>query len=326
MESKSDNVILFPKLKKTLEEESLKALQEKRYEEALVKLDKLISYQEGSHEIMIGKLICLMELGRHEEAQDLCEELIKLKDENYYHYVHIYLTILFQTSQYGLLMEQVEYEFEQNQVPEKLYEQFKQLYDMSEKMKLDFVVEETDSVIDELFEAVNQDNHMVQWRIVDQLRNMKARPVNQITSLLTNELVHPVIKTAILAWMREQRISEEVEIHKLGSSMTVIPSSIPDIKENEIYEQILLALRDVEQKNPTLFKLLEQLLYRYVYVTYPLAPSGEDVSDIVEAIKYIGNQYLQIHSFEDREASSRTKHYIKEIRMCDSLYLSIIEE
>ncbi|WP_337018838.1 tetratricopeptide repeat protein, partial [Oceanobacillus massiliensis] len=230
------------------------------------------------------------------------------------------------TSQYGLLMEQVEYEFEHNQVPEKLYEQFKQLYDMSEKMKLDFVVEETDSVIDELFEAVNQDNHMVQWRIVDQLRNMKARPVNQITSLLTNELVHPVIKTAILAWMREQRISEEVEIHKLGSSMTVIPSSIPDIKENEIYEQILLAMRDVEQNNPTLFKLLEQLLYRYVYVTYPLVPSGEDVSDIVEAIKYIGNQYLQIHSFEDREASSRTKHYIKEIRMCDSLYLSIIEE
>ncbi|MGJ9457123.1 tetratricopeptide repeat protein [Oceanobacillus sp. CF4.6] len=326
MESKSEKIVLFPGLKKTLEEESLKALQEKRYEEALGKLNQLISYHEHSHEIIIGKLICLMELGKHEEAQDLCEDLLHYKDENYFHYVHIYLTILFQTSQYSLLMEQVEAEFEKNNLPELLHEQFKQLYDMSEKMKLDFIVEESSSIIDELFAAVNQDNHIEQWRVVDQLRNMKAQPVNQVLSLLTNDHVHPVIKTAILAWMKDKHISDEVEIHKFNTSMTVIPFEIPYIKVNEIYKQILLVMRDVEQDNPTLFQLLEQLLYRYVYVIYPFMPSTEDIVDIAAAIKNIGNQYLHIQTTESGVSNAKVQHYMNEIRMCDSLYLSIIED
>ncbi|WP_067727256.1 tetratricopeptide repeat protein [Oceanobacillus damuensis] len=326
MEPNSDNIILFPRLKKTLEEDSLKALQEKKYDEALGKLNQLISYGEDSHEIVIGKLICLMELGRHEEAQDLCEELIQHKNENYYHYVHIYLTILFQTSQYRLLMEQIEYEFENNQVPEPLQEQFKQLYDMSEKMKLDFVMEKSDTKVEELFTAVNQDNHIEQWRIVDQLRSMKVQPDTQILSLLKSEHVHPVIKTAILAWMKDASITDEVEIHKFSLSTHVKPIEIPPIKTNEVYKQIMLLLSEVEQNNPTLFQLLDQLLYRYIYVIYPFMPPSEDVESIMQAIKNIGNQYLHIQIEESDETSDEVQHYMKEIRMCDSLYLSIIEE
>ncbi|WP_249870950.1 tetratricopeptide repeat protein [Oceanobacillus saliphilus] len=326
MNSKSDNIILFPRLKKALEEESLKALQEKRYEEALGKLNQLLSYQENSHEIVIGKLICLMELGRHEEAQDLCEELIQHKNENYYHYVHIYLTILFQTSQYSLLMEQVEYEFENNKVPDPLHEQFKQLYDMSQKMKLDFAIDNYDSVIEELFTAVNQDNHINQWRIIEELRSMKAYPSNHVLSLLTSEYVHPVIKTALLAWMKDAGLSDEVEIHKFSIIMNVKPTEIPNIKANELYKQISLFLQDVEQDNPTLFQLCEQLLYRYIYVMYPFMPLSQDVKDIAEAIKNLGNQYLHIQRKEIEEISTKIGHFMKEIKMCDSLYLSIIEE
>ncbi|WP_087971828.1 tetratricopeptide repeat protein [Oceanobacillus rekensis] len=326
MESKSENVILFPGLKKALEEESLKALQEKKYEEALKKLNQLISYHEYTYEIIIGKLICLMELGRHEEAQDLCEDLIQHKDENYYHYVHIYLTILFQTSQYSLLMEQVEYEFEQNNVPDILHEQFKQLHDMSEQMKLDFTIENSSNIIDELFAAVNQDNHVEQWNIVAQLRSMKAQPVSQVLSLLTNDYVHPVIKTALLDWMKDNKISDEVEIHKFSISMSVIPSEIPDLKANESFKEILKVMQDVEQNNPTLFQLLEQLLYRYIYVIYPFIPPDGDVVEIGKAIKNIGSQYLQLHTNQNEETNTKVQHYMKEIRMCDSLYLSIIEE
>ena len=53
MSSRSENVILFPKLQKRLEEESLFALQEKRYEEALSKLNLLLSYHIDNHEILI---------------------------------------------------------------------------------------------------------------------------------------------------------------------------------------------------------------------------------------------------------------------------------
>ncbi|MBP2077419.1 tetratricopeptide repeat protein [Oceanobacillus polygoni] len=327
MSSNSENVILFPKLQKRLEEESLFALQEKRYEEALGKLDLLLSYHIDNHEILIGKLICLMELGRTAEAQDLCEELLQLKNEDYYHYVHIYLTILFQTNQYDLLMEQVKYEFENGPVPDLLEEQFKQLYDMSEKMKMDLAVENKSSIIEELYEAINQDNHLEQWRIVDRMRSMKVQPDREVLPLLTNEHVHPVIKTALLIWLKENKVSDEIEIHKFSLSMYVVPFDLQDMKSNDIYKRILTILRDMEQANPTLFQLLEQLLYRYVYVVYPFMPSPNEAGDIAEAIKKIGEQYLHIPtSYDEEEVSETIARIMKEISMCDSLYLSIIEE
>ncbi|QGS68969.1 tetratricopeptide repeat protein [Oceanobacillus sp. 143] len=133
MQTEPNNVILFPKWKKTLEEESLYALQEKRYEEALEKLNKLLSYQVDDYEILIAKLMCLMELSRYEEAQELCEELLQHKDDNYYHYLHMYLTILFQTNQYELLMEHAAAELADKQLPEIFREQFTQLYDISKR-------------------------------------------------------------------------------------------------------------------------------------------------------------------------------------------------
>ncbi|WP_339228307.1 tetratricopeptide repeat protein [Oceanobacillus sp. FSL K6-2867] len=326
MGSKSENIILFPKLQKRLEEESLFALQEKRYEEALNKLNLLLSYHIDNHEILIGKLICLMELGRTAEAQDLCEELLQLRNEDYYHYVHIYLTILFQTNQYDLLMEQIEYEFENGSVPDFLEEQFKQLYDMSEQMKMDLAVESKSSIIEELYEAINQDNHQEQWRIVNRMRSMKVRPDRDVLSLLTNEHVHPVIKTALLIWMKESNVSDEVEIHKFSLSMGIVPLKLEDIKSNNIYNQILVILRNMEQENPTLFQLLKQLLYRYVYVVYPFMPTNKEVGDIAEAIKKIGEQYLHIPTNADDGVSETIARKMKEISMCDSLYLSIIEE
>lgn len=325
MESRSDKIILFPRLKKTLEEESLRALQEKRYDEALEKLDELLSYHVDNHEILIGKLICLMELGRYQEAQDLCEELLQHKNEDYYQYVHIYLTILFQTNQYDLLMEQVEEELENDRLPDMLHEQFRQLYDMSKKMKLDMTVDRSSLMTEDLLQAVNEDNHSLQWQIINQLRNMKTAPDKKVESLLASEVVHPVIKTALLLWMKDAGMSEEVEIHKFSSAMEIVPAEVPDIRRNDMYQKTLFVIQELEEKNPSLYDMLEKLLYRYIYVVYPFLPESEDVLDIADAIRDIGVNYLHIHTSR-KEISEKAKHFIREIRMCDSLYLSIIEE
>src|SRR5690625_7001302 len=80
MESDLKNVILFPTLQKNLEQDSKLALEAKKYPEALEKLNELLRYKVQKHEIFIGKLICLMELGRNNEALDLCEDLLRRKD------------------------------------------------------------------------------------------------------------------------------------------------------------------------------------------------------------------------------------------------------
>ncbi|MFD1039550.1 DUF3196 family protein [Virgibacillus byunsanensis] len=320
-----DNIILFPKWKAILEEESLQALKQKRYLEALDKLDELISYDVNSHEIMIGKLICLMELDRYEDAQDLCEELIKLKDENYFHYLHIYLTILFQTSQYQLLMEQVEYEFEADTVPMDIKEQFQQLYDMSNNMSLELKAEQYSEYINELLEAVHENNHSKQWRTVENMRKLKVEPTKAIKELLKQESVHPVIKTTIFQWLQEKNVSEDVIIEKLNMCLTVNPTDTPRIASHGTLKQTLLLINEMEQKNPSLFQMIEKLLYRYIYVRYPMMPPNDETVEIAEALKSVGKEYLNIHKQEESPKQDILR-YVEEIKMCETLYLSVIDE
>lgn len=69
METEKDNVILFPTWQKEIETKSLQLLQDKKYREALSVMDQLLDYDPQNHEIVVGKLICLIELGRDDEAQ-----------------------------------------------------------------------------------------------------------------------------------------------------------------------------------------------------------------------------------------------------------------
>src|SRR5690625_1767591 len=105
MPQDSDKIILFPTWQKNLEQESLEAMREKNYKEALEKINQLLDFNVENHELYIAKLICLMELRDHQGALDLSEHMLEQEDENYFQYVHIYLTVLFQMGSYEQLIE-----------------------------------------------------------------------------------------------------------------------------------------------------------------------------------------------------------------------------
>ncbi|WP_234031407.1 tetratricopeptide repeat protein [Lentibacillus cibarius] len=325
MEHHSEKIILFPKWRTVLEKESLAALKDKRYDEALMKLNQLLRYGIRNHEIVTGKLMCLMELNRHKEAQDLCEELLLQSDEHYYHYVHIYLTILFHTSQYQMLMAQVEKEFAAARVPQEMKDQFRQLYDISSKMQKEIQAEKSSEYIDALLKAVKDRNDHHQYRLVEQMRRMDNMPTSEVLALLTDDQVHPVIKTAIFIWLQETDVYEEVAISKLGVQMQLRPNHVPKLDSHPVLKQTILIINELEQENPTLFQLMEQLLIHYVYVWYPVMPSNTDPHAIARALTKIGEDYLNIHTGSIAESDERVSNYIDAIKMCEALYSSIIE-
>ncbi|WP_233881045.1 tetratricopeptide repeat protein [Virgibacillus halodenitrificans] len=326
MQHHSSNVILFPKWKSVLEEESLQALKEKRYKEALTKLDELISYQVDSHEVMVGKLICLMELGRENEAQEICEGLLQNRDQHYYHYLHVYLTLLFQTNQYQLLMEQVEDEYASGKTPIEMKEQFDQLYNMSKKMQLDVTIDRSTTYMNELEQAVVHKNHAEQWRIIDKLRNIDMQPSEKVIIYLADEEIHPVNKTALFCWLQQSELETAVTINKLGHTVNVVPMDTEQMMEQVFIKEIVLLLRDLEQQNPSMFQLINKLLYRYAYVRYPLSPPPEDIEHIANALIMIGKEYVSIHNLLETDKNDRVNKYIEEIKFFEALYLSIIEE
>jgi len=323
----SRNVILFPKWKLTLEEQSLQALKEKKYDEALDKLNKLMSYQIMDHEIIIGKLICLIELGRYKEAEGLCEKLIQHPDEHYYHYVHIYLTILFQTNQYTSLMDFVEQELPVECIPETIREQFTQLYDLSSKMKQDIDNEKVFGYEKDLKDAFEEGDYQIQWQLLETMRKMKTHPTNNIITYLNDKQIHPVIKTSIFHWLQDLNYAQVVKIHKFNEELDVIPIDIQSIKYHPIFKQTMFIFSDLEQQNPSLYKMLEQLLYRYTYVRYPFFPPKDSILVIAQALRQVGEKYINLHNEIDRhDLETEVAYYIEEIEISQTLYLSIIEE
>ena len=324
MQNKEDNLILFPKWREDLQEEGLLALKEKRYTEALPKLNQLIDFNVNSHEVMTGKIICLMELGQYDEAQTLCEELLTYKNENYYQYMHIYLTLLFQTNQFDTLLQQVDLELAEKEIPSIIAEQFQQLYQMGKQMKSDLMSERTVEYIEELTQVVESQNHVRQWQLIEDLRKMKVEPIKRIITYLKGETIHPVVKTAIFKWLQDKEVAQPIHICKLNLQMTTRPNEVKGIRNHLITRQVMFQINELEQKNPTLYILLEQLFYRYAYVRFPIMPPSTDIESISKALKVIGNEYLQIKNNE--QINSEVTQYITEIKMCEHLYLSIIEE
>lgn len=307
-----------------MEEESLEALQQKNYSTALKKLNQLLRYDVTSHEIIFSKLICLIELGYFDEAQSLCEEQLKNKCQDYYDYVHLYLTILFQTGQYQKLMEQVDFELNNKMLPSTLKGQFHQLYELSKKMNNDVIVRESTEHVRNLKRAIEEDNNLEQWRLIRHLHKLNSEPTDEIIHLLEKETVHPVTKTAIFMWLQDKKVNKQVFVTKFNLKLTTNPVKISSLLEHDTYKLGMSLIYKDEQKNPTLTKLLEQLLYRYIFVRFPIMPSEDEIYNIVEAIKKIGKQNL--HSEEDENVSPEIMDYIAEINLCETLYLSIIEE
>lgn len=318
------NVILFPKWKKNLQEKSLAALQQKDYKMALEKLNKLLSYNVISHEIIFGKLICLMELNQFDEAQDLCERQLHKKNPNYYDYVHLYLTILFQTDQHHLLTTKIKETLGDKQLPAIFKEQFQQLLKLSRQMNYDKRLSEAKVKEQDLHTAIEENDEIEQWRVIQQLQNLHVEPSEKTLLLLEKQDIHPVIKTAMFQWFQNVHIRENITVKKFTFQQTFQPVNIPIFEKHPIYEQGLFLIHKEQQKNPSMLHFLERLLYRYLYTRFPFMPNEEQLKNIIKAIVYIVEQTL--HNDDECKSCSYITEYVEEIRFFEVLYLDIIDE
>lgn len=329
MKSSKEKVIMFPKWKEVLEKESLQAMQEKRFSDALDKLEQLLSHDINSHEILTGKVICLMELGRTEEAEAMCKQLIDLHNDHYYEYIHIYLTLLFQMSKYEELIEHLDRIFSAGDVPAPIREQFSQLYEISKKLNEDREEEEAAFHVDELEKAISETDPVLQWRAISKAKTLPASPhLGLLKELLEREDIHPVVKTETVQWLRIQQTDEEILVRKFGEELVVNPNSLTEIEGHHITNQILIRLKEIEQKNPSLFELVEKLLFRYLYVRYPILPENDQLAAVAEALKCLGTAYLSMETphLENKSIDEETRFFVKEIQLCEREYFSVLFE
>lgn len=318
-----DNIVLFPKWQERLESASLEALKKKRYDEALEKLEQLIEYRVDHQEIMVAKMICLMELGKHNAAETFAETLLNKNDDGYFHYMHIYLTILFQTNQYQRLMETVENELKDKAVPAVMKEQFHQLYAISQNMQRDLADKRSREDYLEFERAIDEQDDHRQWVVITRLQSAGVNPRESMYRILENEMVSPVVKTALLLWVKEQTIEKKLRIYKFGKVIELYTSNLPSLDEDIAKREVLFRLRHLENDNPTLYQMIETVFRQYLYVRYPFSINKEDSYFIAKALHIIAKSNLQ--ALDEMPQDDKVKRYIEEIQVFQAMYLAVTD-
>lgn len=327
MENENENVVMFPKWKTRLEKIGLQAFKEKRYQDAVDSLQPLIEYDAASDDVVTGLLMSWIETGELDRAEELCQQKMKESlDEEYYHYLHIYITILFQRSRYQEIVDLLDEVFQTEDIPHQSRTQLWQMFEVSRKLLEGHQKEQGDKWRSDFFEALEKNDLPSQWRALNRLLNQSALEyLEEFSSLLVDSSVHPIIKTAIIQWFRDSEVSQPLTVSKFGQTFELVPSELNQFQSDYMIKQIQMRLGDMEQSNPTMYDMVDQLLYRYCYVRYPIFPSEDEVAAIVEALKQLGHDYLQIPYGYDEQVEGVEK-YKQEIELCEQHYSLMVGE
>lgn len=319
MEADKNNVVLFPNVQAELQEEAFSALQDKNFAEALDNLNELLRCGVSSYDVHIGKLISLINLREFNEAFECCESLLDKEDEHYIDYFDYFLIILYEMEQYKEVMYEIDSYKERQEVPIEFTEKFAMLYELSKQMN----EEAFQLLYKKLNRAILNDDYQLQWHYLQQLKDLSLEPPQSLTGLLKNKSIHPVIKTFIIDWFQKCGEQGTVEIEKFSQTMQVDLDIYPHWNEYPYYQEIHLAISDIEQSNPTLYEIIDSLLESYIYVNYPMIDTSS-VENIAEALVFLAKSHLAIDVATSEEEILHKN--VELISFSHELYSSIIPE
>ena len=328
MGNQNDNIVLFPKQRKDLESKAFHAMDEKDYLDALKYFDQLIDHGVDDQAIHLGKLTSLIELGEEKDAEELCEELIAKKDENYFSYINLYATLLFQSHKHKAVAQLLEEALIAEDIPAHLKSQFEKLYSVNQPLVNEQIEQEERITIRELTEAFETNDSLAQWHLVNHLQNVDIEPyINLFKDMLKSPEVNPVIKTVIIGLLQAKSIDQEFIIEKFSIEMTIDPSIYPFKNDHPFRKAFRKAMESCEQENPTFCQLCEQLIDRYFYVLYPFTPKLSKLEPFKQAIILIVKSSLDGKKpTYDESDSKEIEGIVNQIIEVEKIYFSIIEE
>ncbi|GEM05223.1 hypothetical protein HMI01_22110 [Halolactibacillus miurensis] len=317
----SNRLVLFPKEQERLEKEAFDYFRGHQYKKALPVFDELIAYGVHDVDIMVAKVTCLAELGELREAELFLETMIDQHTDDYLIYIHIYATLLFQFHKHKKVKELLETVLVN--VKDVTYRhQFENLLEINEPLVDEEISSEITVTKRELNDAMNNHNTLAQWHLINHLQQSDITPyLDMFKTLLTGD-THPVVQSVIISLMQANRIDEVISIHKFNQEMMLNPKTYPYFTDHPVYKDVQKMLREIEERNPSFYRLAMQILERFIYVRYPFVEE-EDAGVLKEAIVTIVNQ-----AFNDPKnaVSKEVEDKLIQLMEAEQLYFSLLEE
>ncbi|MEH7236219.1 tetratricopeptide repeat protein [Bacillus sp. JJ1562] len=287
-----DKIIPFPKLKERLMEKGHEALTNKKFNEALTFLKQAKELEIGNHEIELGIVICLFELGELEQAKENCLVMLKEDVGDYFHVLQIYVTILIQLGQYDEVKTTIEAVLDEDAIPPGYLDNLSQLLELSKRMLVTDGVEQeseySNEDIKEQLQNVLYNEGIVgnQLAIIQSLKELNIRKyLDVLVPFLTIPEKHPVVKTILIQLLVTNQVDLEVEVEKFGETIKINPLMLVDPSMSPFTIQVLSILDEqLQNENPTLYETAKEIWLQHLFVLYPFTLEKEEPSMYAAAL------------------------------------------
>lgn len=181
-----------------------------------------------------------------------------------------------------------------------------------------------DKALADLHDAIKQGAHQKAWFLLENIHFSYVHTNPTFLTYLIDTKVHPVIKTKILELYIYHQYKDDIRIEKFGKEVTVIPNELAYSYEVGLVKEMMKSIEHIEQNNPSLFEIMEELIKQYMYVMFPLQKDFTDITSIREAFIIVGKKHLS-SIMQMKQVDDETATHIYNIETCLELYSSVAD-
>ncbi|BDG46269.1 MULTISPECIES: tetratricopeptide repeat protein [Parageobacillus] len=300
MERKNEKIILFPRTKERLVEEGIKALQAKRYHEALRFFHEAEQLGEHSFHVKLSIVVCFCELGEFSEAEHRCRMLLRENGEDV-ELLQMYLSILMQLRRYEQAETVIRQALRRHSLPSAVREHLLRLLHFSRQMNERRLPSAEQDSVQQLLSSSDITEHM---KVIKRLENEDITPVLFILKqYLLNKANNPITKTMVLRLLTSKNVSDVVTVEKFGKTMEVIPAKLNERSQTTFALNVLRQLENkLASKNPSLYEVAVDIWLRYTYILYPFLPDPASLDEWVAALHLAACQFQGMRTTSEKIA------------------------
>lgn len=279
---KDKNVVLYPGLVKRLIEKGMDALKEKDGKAAYQFFLSAEEHEPDHPQVLFGKMLSLVELGRLEEAVEHTNELLREDIGDYYDNLQVHISLLVQLGKYEEVVDILDAVLSENRVPAQHAESFYQLLHFSRQMVgdqewLNQIEPDAEPVHKEIIHMLQSESLELQSNAIQQLKNIKhVEATKALVSYLEQRDRDLALQSIALQALHDKEYAEPIHIEKQGKQMEVIPSQLDDLYQLTFGHEVMNRLSsELEHENPLLFEMAKQLCWAHLLALYPFLPEPE---------------------------------------------------
>lgn len=326
-----EKVVLFPGLVEKLVVKGMDSLKEKKFSKACTFFEQALEIEPDHPQGRFGVALSLIEQSRLDEAKKVTEKMLKEDIGNYFDILQVHISLLVQLGQYDEVVSMLEVIIAEEKLPANLAESFYQLLHFSRQMEDDGAKIEFDEDLkqppEELIQMLNFGSMEKQLLAIQMLGKMSTTVFIQATKeFLVNAEYDPVLKSIALQLLKEKNVDEDIAIHKFGKEITINIADLEDVFHEKFGKNTLgILAAHLENDNPSLFEMVSQTWWHYLFAIYPISPNPLNPSLWAAAIHRVGVEVIGL-DWDDLEIASQYEVVVDEMLACSAEIMKVEKE